>query len=244
MSTITVAQEIEAARETLAPHFEALREDQTALFWEGFGAAAARYRSARSEGAAAREFAGVVREFERDARGTLLSFPREVKGTDAPEVPPVPSREPWATMPTDGSGTLTLPERITYAVIGAACVVVLLIMGWTLGLFGGSDANAAESAPVPPAGVSATDDRERELIIEGGYLAWQAYTECGNGPAACHAALRELNANPYGITVMEDGSLILREDDPNRVTVSLSELPSGDCWWEVKNDGTTEALCR
>ncbi|AYD81493.1 hypothetical protein SEA_KELA_336 [Streptomyces phage Kela] len=235
MSTITVAQDIEDARERLTPEFDRLRSDMCGHFWEAFGAAAARYRAARSEGPAAREFAGIVRELERDARGSLASFPREI--------PAAPEREPWATMPTDGSERLTLPERITYAVIGAACVAVLLVMGWTLGLFGGSDANAAES-PAPPAGVSATDDRERDLIIEGGYLAWQAWTECGNGPAACDTALRELNANPYGITVMEDGSLIKREDDPNRVTVSLSELPSGDCWWEVKNDGTTEALCR
>lgn len=253
MSTITVAQEIETARERVTPVFEGLREDQTAMFWETFGAAAAAYRGARSEGPAAHTFAGVVGELIRDAKGTA-SDPQYRRGAPLPaeygaparesrEFPPMPSREPWATMPTDGSGTLTLPERIVYGLVGAACVVVLLIMGWTLGLFGGSDANAAESPALPPAGVSATDNRERDLIIEGGYLAWQAWTECGNGPAACDTALRELNANPYGITVMEDGSLIKREDDPNRVTVSLSELPSGDCWWEVKNDGTTEALC-
>jgi hypothetical protein len=234
MSTITVAQDIEDARERLTPKFAALRDDMCGHFWETFGAAAARYRAARSEGPAAREFAGIVRELERDAQGSLGSFPREI---------PAPvEREPWATMPTDGSDRLTLPERITYALIGAACMAALIMIAWTTGLIGGSDANAAEST-MPPAGVSATDDRERELIIEGGYLAWQAWTECGNGPAACDAALRELNANPYGVTVMEDGSLIKREDDPNRVTVSLSELPSGDCWWEVKNDGTTETLC-
>jgi hypothetical protein len=45
------------------------------------------------------------------------------------------------------------------------------------------------------------------------------------------------------VTVFEDGSLIESDRDPNTVTVSLSELPSGDCWWEVKNNGTTEALC-
>jgi hypothetical protein len=242
MSTITVAQDIEDARERVTPHFEALREDMTAHFWEHFGAAAAAYRRARSEGPAGREFAGVVGELIRDAKGTASSATLR-RGAPLPAEYGAPAREPWATMPTDGSGRLTLPERITYGLGGAATLAALIMVAWILGLFG-STAHADEGyGPTPPAGVSATDERARDLIIEGGYLSWQASNGCGQGPAECDRALREANANPYGITVMEDGSLIRREDDPNRVTVSLSELPSGDCWWEVKSDGSTEPLC-
>jgi hypothetical protein len=212
MSTITVAQDIEDARERLTPKFAALRDDMCGHFWETFGAAAARYRAARSEGPAAREFAGIVRELERDAQGSLSSFPREV-----PAPAPV-ARKPWATMPTDGSDRLTLPERITYALIGAACVAALVLLAWTTGLIGGSDADAgAPVQPVSVVGIPAgpgTPDRDaaRELIIEGAWLSWQAYTECGEGPAQCDAVLREVNANPYGVHFFEDGSAV----DPAR----------------------------
>lgn len=241
MSTITVAQEIEDARERVTPVFEGLREDQTALFWEAFGAAAAAYRSARTEGPAADRFAGVVRELIRDARGTA-SDPVLCRGAELPEEYGAPARQPWATMPTDGSGALTLRERITYGLTGAACLAALVMVAWVLGIFG-TDAHAEESAPSAPAGVSAPSERDRDLIIEGGYMSWAAADGCAQGPAECDRILRELNANAYGLDVMEDGTIIRREDNPNRVTVDLSQLPPGDCWWEVKADGSTEPLC-
>lgn len=207
MSTITVAQDIEDARERLTPEFDRLRSDMCGHFWETFGAAAARYRAARSEGAAAREFAGIVRELERDARGSLASFPREI--------PAPPEREPWATMPTDGSGRTTTVERVVYTLTGAAVAAVLLILGFLVSGYG--DAREVPAAPLAvtgaPAGAGEPDrDAARELIIEGAWLSWQAYTECGQGPAQCDAVLREVNANPYGVHFFEDGSAV----DPAR----------------------------
>lgn len=197
MSTITVSQEIETARGSLAPHFDALREDQTALFWEAFGESAARYRSARSEGRAAQEFAGSVRELEREARGTLAGFPREV--------PPMPSRAPWATMPTDGSGRMGPAERILYAVTGTLCLVVLVVVGFL--------ASGAGSSPdAPDAGDSRSAARvvsDADMITQGGYWSWQVADGCGRGPAECHTVLRQVNAEaaPYGLKVWEDGSI-------------------------------------
>lgn len=209
MSTITVAQDIEDARERLTPKFAALRDDMCGHFWETFGAAAARYRAARSEGPAAREFAGIVRELERDAQGSLINFPREI---------PAPvEREPWATMPTDGSDRLTGWQ---WALIGTVLVAVLLVIVRIIGLIW-SDWTAADRTadPVPVSVVGTpaepgTPDRDaaRELIIEGAWLSWQAYTECGEGPAQCDAVLREVNANPYGVHFFEDGSAV----DPAR----------------------------
>lgn len=208
MSTITVAQDIEDARERLTLPFESLRQDQTANFWEAFGAAAARYRAARSEGPAARDFAGVVQELKRDAAGTA-SNPKYVRGAPVPaEYPlPSPSRAPWATMPTDGSGRLTLAERVTYSLIGAASVAALLIMAWVAGMFGSSP--DAPPAPSLTSYAAEARDGDAAMITRGAYWSWEAYTECGNGPAACDAVLREVNreAHAYGLHVWEDGSV-------------------------------------
>lgn len=216
MSTITVAQEIESARERVTPFFEALREDMTAHFWEAFGAAAAAYRGARSEGPAADRFAGVVGELIRDAKGTA-SNPELRRGADVPEEYPLPAaeRQPWATMPTDGSGRLTVAERVVYILTGAAVAAVLLILGFLISGYG--DAREIPATPLTvtgaPAGAGEPDrDAARELIIEGAWLSWQAYTECGEGPAQCDAVLREVNANPYGVHFFEDGSAV----DPAR----------------------------
>lgn len=216
MSTITVAQDIEDARERLTLPFESLRQDMTAHFWEAFGAAAARYRAARSEGPAAREFAGIVRELERDAAGTA-NDPKLRRGADVPEEYPLPAaeRQPWATMPTDGSGRLAVAERVVYVLTGAAVAAVLLILGFLIS--GHGDAREIPAAPLTvtgaPAGAGEPDrDAARELIIEGAWLSWQAYTECGEGPAQCDAVLREVNANPYGVHFFEDGSAV----DPAR----------------------------
>lgn len=216
MSTITVAQEIETARERVTPVFEGLREDQTAMFWETFGAAAAAYRGARSEGPAAHTFAGVVGELIRDAKGTA-SDPQYRRGAPLPaeygaparesrEVPPMPSREPWATMPTDGSETLTLPERIVYGFVGAACVAVLVIIGFLVSGFGSSP-DAPAPADMRTAGQVVTD---ADLITQGGYWSWDVAESCGmRVPAECHKTLREVNAaaERYGLKVWEDGTI-------------------------------------
>lgn len=204
MSTITVAQEIENARETLTPYFDALREDQTAMFWETFGAAAARYRSARSEGPAARDFAGIVSELIRDARGTALTFPREFPETDTREVPPMPSRKPWATMPTDGSGRMGPAERILYAVTGTLCVAVLIIVGFLV-----SGHAASPDAPATDGRTASQVVSDADKITQGGYWSWQAADACGRGHTECAAVLREVNmaASQYGLKVWEDGSI-------------------------------------
>ncbi|QBZ72221.1 hypothetical protein SEA_KRADAL_335 [Streptomyces phage Kradal] len=242
---------VERAR--LAPFIERVSgADMREGFRDAFDGAAGRFALGKIE---APEFRAIVHELTRDAAGTASQQDRDAgtarvwgTGTNAPEN--VTRARRWATWPTDGSGRLGPVERVVYIVTAVLVAVVLVWVGVLVGKHGSGGsvgAGVSGAAPVaaesdtPPANVSG--DRERELIIEGGYLAWQAWTECGNGPAACHDALRELNANPYGITVMEDGSLIESDRDPNTVTVSLSELPSGDCWWEVKNDGTSEALC-
>ena len=118
----------------------------------------------------------------------------------------MPSRAPWATMPTDGSGTLTVPERIVYGVIGAACLFVLVMIAWTTGIMGGSSPDAP-----------ATDTRnasqivtDADLITQGGYWSWEVAESCGmRVPAECHATLREVNdaARHYGLRVFEDGSI-------------------------------------
>jgi hypothetical protein len=91
-----------------------------------------------------------------------------------------------------------------------------------------------------------TTERDRQMIMTGGYLSWQVTDGCAQGPVECSRVLREANVGgrAYGVRVMSDGSLIGRDDDPGAVTVSVSELPAGDCWWEVKADGSTEPLCK
>jgi hypothetical protein len=215
MSTITVAQGIEDARERVTPFFEGLREDMTAHFWETFGAAAAAYRGARSEGPAADRFAGVVGELIRDAKGTA-SDPVLRRGAPLPaeygaparevrEIPPMPSRAPWATMPTDGSGRLTLPERILYSVIGGACAAVLLILGFLVSGVGSSP--DAPTTDTRNAGQVVTD---ADLITQGGYWSWEVAESCGmRVPAECDKTLREVNAaaERYGVRVWEDGTI-------------------------------------
>lgn len=120
-------------------------------------------------------------------------------GQDSPALERIPSEEsakrrPWATMPTDGSGRLTRAERVLYMIFAAVGMVALV---WTAALATGitQHHNAAH---------------DRQMIIQGGYLSWQAADGCGRGPAQCRATLREANANRYGVRVMEDGSLIER----------------------------------
>lgn len=244
---------VAAERKRLRPSIERLdSRDTRDSFRRTFNDVAGRFALGRIDGT---EFREIVGELARNAAETATRQDRSASvartsGTSANVPGNSPSarrkRAPWATRAADGSGRLTTVERVLFTVLAVAVAAVLVWIGVLAGTHG-SGGNMGGAAPVaavrnvPPADVAG--DRERELIITGGYMAWQAYTECGNGPAACHSALRELNANPYGVTVMEDGSLIESAKDPNGVTVSLSELPSGDCWWEVRNDGTTEALC-
>lgn len=206
MSILTVDADIAGARDELSVYVRELPESEARGFWEAFGAAAAAYRRARAEGPAAREFAGIVQELRRDARGTILTIERE-RERAAVEYPPVPAREPWATMPTDGSERLTLPEKIVYSLIGAACVVALLVMGWTFGVIGGSDADAPAPADTRTPSQVVSD---ADLITQGGYWTWEVTETCGMRPAAeCHATLREVNdaARHYGLKVFEDGSI-------------------------------------
>ena len=51
----------------------------------------------------------------------------------------------------------------------------------------------------------------RELIIQGGYLSWQVTDACTPADRAeCARVLREVNENPYGVRVLEDGSILPR----------------------------------
>lgn len=158
------------------------------------------------------EFKGITGELIRDASGTVAGQDR------AAAVRESGTRKPWATMPTDGSGRLTRGEG---AVVLSLMVMVIVIIGYVVFLMGGAYApNLDGRAPVPA--VTTDTDRDRELIIRGGSMSWEAFTECGNGPAACDAILRELNANPYGVRVFEDGSLIKVERADNTFPVTLS----------------------
>lgn len=213
MTTITVAQEIMEARERLTLPFELLREDMTAHFWEGFGEAAATYRRARNESTGARDFGFAVKGLELDARGTANS-PELRRGAPVPaeyplpvtgvrEFPPMPSRDPWATMPRDGSGRMNPAERVLYAVTATACLAVLMIVGF---LFAG----VGSSPDAVPAGSPAAEIvSDADMITQGGYWSWAVADGCARGPAECDQALKEVNAaaSAYGLRVFEDGTI-------------------------------------
>ncbi len=123
----------------------------------------------------------------------------------------MPSREPWATMPADGSGTASTAERVVTAILTAACTLVLVWVAWLVWSPGTASAPpasapAAGSAPVRDAG---TVLREADLIMRGGSWSQETAKGCAAGPAACDVALREVNgeASLYGLMVMEDGSI-------------------------------------
>ncbi len=197
MTTITVAQEIETQRGEFADLFAGLTPDTAAHYWEGFGEIAARYRGARDESRGQRDFAAACHGLTLDARGDLAR--------EAREIPPMPSRQPWATMPTDGSGRMNPAERILYAVTGTLCLVVLVVVGFL--------ASGAGSSPdTPDAGDSrsaAQTVSDADMITRGGYWSWQVADGCARGPAECHTVLRDVNAQAahYGLKVMEDGSI-------------------------------------
>lgn len=197
---------VTAERGKLSPHIERVNgADLRDSFWQHFDGAAGRFALGKID---APEFRGIARELMRDAVGTASQQDRDAgaarlwgTGADMAE------REPWATMPTDGSGALTLPEKIVYSLIGAACVVALLVMGWTFGVIGGSDADAPAPADTRTPSQVVSD---ADLITQGGYWTWEVTETCGMRPAAeCHATLREVNdaARHYGLKVFEDGSI-------------------------------------
>lgn len=171
-------------------------------FRRTFEETVARLALGRIDGA---EFREIADELIRDARGTAAQQDRTADG------------QPWATMPTDGSGRVGPFARWVFGLTAAACLVAV---GLTVALVWPDRAATERPAdPVPVSVVgSATGqgtpdpDAARELIIEGAWLSWQAYTECGEGPAECDAILREVNANPYGVHFFEDGSAV----DPAR----------------------------
>lgn len=200
MTTITVAQEIETARGEFGDLLAGAPGAMTSHYWEGFGEIAARYRGARDESRGQRDFAAAIHGLTADARGDLKSGAWEVR-----EVPPMPSRAPWATMPTDGSGRMNPAERVLYAVTGTVCVAVLMIIGFLL-------SGHAIPADAPAAGDGRNASQvvsDADKITQGGYWSWQAADACGRGHTECAAVLREVNmaASQYGLKVWEDGSI-------------------------------------
>lgn len=187
---------IAAERRRLAPHIERvsgaeMRAEFQAIFNNVAGTFA---RGGYDVG----EFRGIVGELIRDAAGTAA---QQDRAADSAGV-----REPWATMPQDRSGRMSLPERIVTGLIATTCLAALAVMGWTLGLFGGSDANVPSPAPRTPAAVV----QDADLITRGGYWSWSVAESCGmQRPAECDATLRKVNgaARQYGLRVFEDGSI-------------------------------------
>lgn len=204
MTTVTVAQEITTVREEFGGLFSGLRDDMAAHYWEGFGEIAARYRGARDELRGQRDFRAAIQGLRADARGDLNN-PEFRRVTESANVPPMPSRAPWATMPTDGSGRLTLPERILYSVIGGACAAVLLILGFLV-----SGAGSSPDAPATDTRNAGQVVTDADLITQGGYWSWEVAESCGmRVPAECDKTLREVNAaaERYGVRVWEDGTI-------------------------------------
>jgi hypothetical protein len=188
---------VSSQRARLAPDIEQIsgtemRED----FRGAFENAAGRFALGRID---AGEFRAVVGELIRDASGTAYQQDRAAERAAA--LPDPDARAPWATMPTDGSGTLTVPERVVYGVIGAACLFVLVMIAWTTGMIGGS----SPDAPRTPSQVVSDAD----MITQGGYWSWAVADGCARGPAECDAVLRDVNgaAQHYGVRVWEDGTI-------------------------------------
>lgn len=201
MTTIMVAQEIETQRGEFGDLLSGMSPDMAALYWEGFGEIAARYRGARDEIRGQRDFAAAVHGLTADARGDLASQKRDA---EIREIPPMPSRQPWATMPTDGSGRVSAAERILYAVTGTLCIAVLLAVAFLV-----SGAGSSPNAPGADTRRAAQVVSDADMITQGGYWSWSVADGCARGPVQCHAALRDANAEaaPYGLKVWEDGSI-------------------------------------
>ncbi|MFE0472590.1 hypothetical protein ACFW2V_13345 [Streptomyces sp. NPDC058947] len=189
---------ITAERRRMAPYIERVNGFTAREELRGaFDGAAGRYLLGRIDDT---EFRAITAELIRDAAGLTAEQDRKAD-----------ARQPWATVPTDGSGGLT---RWQWALLGVIVVTCLLAMVRITGLIWQDWSTVDESRdPVPvtvagtPAGVGAPDrDAARELIMEGAYLSWQAQGGCSQGPAECERVLREINANPYGVRFFEDGT--------------------------------------
>lgn len=214
--TTTFAQidaEISEQRARLTPFLAVLREDAAAVYWESFGAAAAMLRraaGAQNSGRAFDAFNGVCRELRRDARGDA-SNPSVKRESAAPVIPPRPARAPWATMPVDGSGAPGRIERAFLVLVGVACTVALL---WVGVMIGSSDRAGGTAGAVT---VTAGDvfPGSADLITRGGYWTWSVADACGRSSAECDATLRAVNkeAAPFGLVVMEDGSIASAGED-------------------------------
>lgn len=197
----------------LAPVVERVNgKNMRADLMETFGSAAGAFARGRYS---REEFHGITKSLIGDAWHLITEQDQKAEGFTLAG-PEHGKREPWATMPTDGSGRLQWIDRV---VIWTTVVGIVLALAWVAGLRVGHV--RGEDSRTAPVSVS-TAERDRELIIQGGSMSWAAFTECGNGPAACDAILRELNANPYGVRVFEDGSLIEveRTEDTFKVTMS------------------------
>lgn len=190
MSTNVITSE----RRRLAPFIDRLngrdaREGYRAIFEN----AAGRFALGKIDGP---EFTGIVGELIRDASGDAAQQDRDA------------DREAWATMPTDGSGHMGRAERVVVFLAGVFSAVVLVWIGLLMaGVFGTSP--DAPAAPLPMATAADMRETDTALITRGAYWSWEAFTECGNGPAACDAVLRDVNrqAHAYGVHVWEDGSV-------------------------------------
>lgn len=186
---------ITAERARLAPHVDRVSGmDMRDSLWGGFESAASRFALGKLD---APEFRAVAGELVRDAAGTASQQDRDADAG---------AREPWATMPTDGSGVMGRAERTVVFLTGVLSAVVLVWLGFLVtGMFGTSP--DAPPAYIPAA--TAADVRETDMITRGAYWSWEAATECGRGNVSCDTALARINgeAARYGLHVWEDGSV-------------------------------------
>lgn len=192
---------ITAERGRMVPHIERLAGIETRdSFWGAFESAASRFALGKLD---APEFRAVVGELTRDAAGAAAQQDRNADtGTDA--------REPWATMPTDGSGQMGRAERAVVFLTGVVSAVVLVWIGFLItGVVGTSP--DAPALNIPAATVADMREADTDMITRGAYWSWEAAAECGRGNVSCDAALARINgeAARYGLHVWEDGSVSL-----------------------------------
>lgn len=203
----SVRRIITAERGRLVPHIERLAGIETRdSFWGAFESAASRFALGKLD---APEFRAVVGELTRDASGTAAQQDRNADtGAPCGAVADTTVRNPWATMPTDGSGTMGRAERAVVFLTGVVSAVVLVWIGF---LITGMVGTSPDAPPLNIPAATAADMREADtdMITRGAYWSWEAAQECARGDRSCDAALARINgeAARYGLHVWEDGSL-------------------------------------
>jgi hypothetical protein len=110
-----------------------------------------------------------------------------------------------------GTAGLGRIERTFYALIALAALGVMVWVGLLLTWHGdrhGTHTDTQGTAWERPEGA-----QDRDLLIQGGYLSWQATDACARGPEECERMLTAINveAASYGLVVFEDGSISPRE---------------------------------